>query len=296
MRSTTVGQAIVGFIVLGCICAQVDGQELSFDSGFDPYSEATAKSEGWSLQILPDGLIYPPYLAGQKEPRSSIQYYYEKDNGWSWFSTVGGQLGILRCGTKDPYFPTGVQLGIEGAAQFSGANSDLFHLFSTDARFGVPLSIGWGNQETKLAVYFLHTHPNLGYFSDELSLKDKFFQRRAIVLGHAIHPTETVRLYGEVGYALASTMNGKWEFQLGAEFAPQLPTRIWGAPFAAANLHLLETDNFGGTLALQAGWSWRSDDARLLRLGVFYLNGRGNNYANLDLSEQQIGFGVWHDY
>lgn len=304
MRALAGGAVLALLIVLRLNSQDGFGQDVYVysEAEFDPYSMAmTEPREAWSWTILPDGLIYSPYLAGQKESRTGIQYYYEKDDGWSWYSIVGGQLGIVRYGTLNPYLPVGVQLDVEGSAQFTGEGSKLLDLLSTDARFGIPLSIGWGatdwgTQETKLAIYFLHTNPNRSFLDSRPELPDKFFQRRAIVLGHAIHPIESIRLYGEIGYAFSTSMNSNWELQLGAEFAPEMPTRLWGAPFAASNLQLLETNVVRGTFTLQAGWAWRGEDTRLLRIGLFYLNGRSNNLASLDESDQQLGFGVWHDF
>ena len=91
-------------------------------------------------------------------------------------------------------------------------------------------------------------------------------------------------------------MNGEWEFQFGAEYAPVLPTRVWGAPFAAGNVYLIEPGDFGGMLTLQAGWAWRGEDTRLLRVGVFYSNGRSHSFVMDNQNKQYIGFGIWHDF
>ena len=77
------------------------------------------------------------------------------------------------------------------------------------------------------------------------------------MLGHSIHLTDMLRVYGEAIYLLQNDLEGNWEFQFGAEVAPVDPTRLWGSPFAAANVYLLESENFGGNLTLQAGWLWR---------------------------------------
>jgi hypothetical protein len=61
-------------------------------------------------------------------------------------------------------------------------------------------------------------------------------------------------------------------------------------------VYLLETEDFGGNLTLQAGWGWRGKNARLLRFGVFYSNGLSNNLVLDDPNEQQLGFGIWHDF
>lgn len=125
---------------------------------------------------------------------------------------------------------------------------------------------------------------------------NQVFQQEALVLGHSIHLTDMLRIYGEAIYLLHSDQSGNWEFQFGTELAPVDPTRLWGSPFAAANVYLLESENYGGNLMLQAGWLWRGKDARMLRVGVFYSNGLSNSSALANATEQQIGFGLWRDY
>ena len=277
--------------------AQVLDREpvLLRDRGFDPYASDSAESEIRRLQLLPDGLIYHPYLAGPKESRTGIQFFSTDDGGWSWFSTVGGQIGILRFGTYDDFTPVGIQFDIEGSAQFRSVDAELLDFSSTDVRFGFPVSIGWGGQETKLSLYFLRSKPDGSLFERLADQPDRVFDRQAIVLGHSIRLAEKLRIYGEVGYAFKSELDGEWEFQFGTEFAPLLPTRIVGAPFAAANLYLLEREDFGGSLTLQGGWCWRGKNARLLRVGLFYSNGTSNQALLDDRNEQLFGFGIWHD-
>ena len=263
---------------------------------FDPYGENSTQSEIRRLQLFPDSLIYHPYLAGPREPRTGIQFFANDDGGWSWFSTVGGQIGLLRYGTYDAFRPQGIQLDIEGAAQFRSADGDALDFASTDVRFGFPLTVGWGSQETKLELCFFRAEAT-GSYSDNLPYPlDQVFEREAIILGHSIHLSEKLRIYGEAGYVFRSDENGEWEFQFGAELAPVQPTRLWGAPFAAANVYLLETEDFGGNVMLQAGWLWRGRNARTLRIGLFYSNGLTNSSVLENFNEQQIGFGLWRDF
>jgi hypothetical protein len=163
-------------------------------------------------------------------------------------------------------------------------------------RFGFPVSIGWGSQETKLALYFFRAELDGGSSESSSDGFKQTFDRQAIVLGHSIHLSERLRIYGEAGYAFQTDRNGQWEFQFGTEYAPVLPTRIWGAPFAAANVYFLEAEDYSGNLMLQAGWGWRGKNARLLRAGLFYSTGLTNSSALEGRTEQQIGIGFWHDF
>jgi hypothetical protein len=73
-------------------------------------------------------------------------------------------------------------------------------------------------------------------------------------------------------------------------------TSCLGFPFLAANALLREEVNFGGTFTLQTGWAWRNRQSRLLRVGLHYANGMSNQFVSHDQFEQQLGFGIWHDY
>jgi hypothetical protein len=272
------------------------GARATGEDAFDPYTAHSSESEIRRLQLFPDGLIYHPYLAGPKESRTGVQFASDGDGGWSWYATIGGQVGLLRYGTLDNYRPVGIELDIEGSAQFRSLDGNILNTESTDIRFGVPLTVGWGGQETKLELCFLGANPDKELFQSSEDPEQWFFERRSIVLGHSIHFGDNFRIYGEVGYAFQATLSGEWEFQFGAEYVPVMPTHIFGAPFAAANVYVLEVDDYGGNLTLEAGWCWRGKNARLLRGGVFYSNGFSNSFAFQDRNEQMAGFGLWHDF
>ena len=157
-------------LLAGCVLAVVSwGEPCKFASPcglrprprlvwrprLDPYDGHSSESEIRRLQILPDGLIYHPYLAGPKESRTGIQFFSNDDGTTSWYSTLGGQFGILRYGTYDQFRPVGIQFDIEASAQFRSSDSDVLNFTSTDVRLGFPVSIGWGSQETKLCCTFL---------------------------------------------------------------------------------------------------------------------------------------------
>lgn len=269
-------------------------------TGFDPYAQQTSArrftDRNWCLDILPDGLIYRPYLAGPKESRTSL-LFVRKGNESAFDSTVGGQWGLFRIGTRDAFFPKGLQLDLEASAQFRQRSLSSLDILTSDLRFGLPLSYSRNNHQTKLALYFLRSHPSDSLLDQILSLRtEEFFQRKSFVLGHSIYLTNRFRIYGEVGYAFSSDISEQWEFQFGAEYAPVTPTGILGAPFLAANGYLREEVDYGGTFTLQAGWSWRNRRARLLRIGAHYSNGKSNHFALHDWHEQQYGFGIWHDF
>ena len=85
----------------------------AFESG-GPW--LTNSNDCWKWQFAPNGLLYPSYLAGQKESRMGTQAVYVRDYGWEWDSTLGGRAGLFRYGSDDPVHPEGWQLDVEGAA------------------------------------------------------------------------------------------------------------------------------------------------------------------------------------
>ncbi len=276
------------------LLAEPEYFELGTPSLVEPLPVAVPLPEPWALDILPIGLIYRPYLAGPKEPRTGTQFVYSEAAGWNFDTSIGGQWGLFRLGTEDPAFPLGVQLDFEAAVQMRQNNPLALRVLSSDVRVGFPLSFSRNNHQTKLAVYFIRAHPDDDAFPNLGD--DEFFQRQALVLGHSIYLTNRLRIYGEIGYALRSNVSEQWEVQFGAEYAPVIPTGFLGAPFLAANAYLRQEANFGGTLTLQGGWSWRNKQGRLLRIGGHYANGMSNQFSLHDKYEQQIGVGIWHDF
>ena len=69
---------------------------------------------GW--QVLPQGLMYKSYLAGEKEPRMQfVQLYDTRSKQRVWDAVLGGRIGLLRHGNYDSANPQGFQIDIEGA-------------------------------------------------------------------------------------------------------------------------------------------------------------------------------------
>jgi hypothetical protein len=260
-------------------------------------AEAAGATGYWNWQLLPSDLIYKSYLAGIKEPRSGTVLTYLDKDGWVWDGTLGARVGLLRYGDRDPLFPQGFQLDAETAAMVRLDIGNDVDVRATDYRCGFPLTYGYANHQTKLAYYHISSH-----LGDEFLLRYPDYPRLnwardALALGHAIHVTETIRVYGEVGYAFHSDVSRPWEFQFGVDWAPKAPTGFRGAPFLAVNGHLREEVDFSGNFTIVTGWAWVSDpDRRMVRLGVQYYNGKSSQYSFYDDFEEQIGLGFWYDF
>jgi hypothetical protein len=253
--------------------------------------------EPWTHQMLPAGLIYRSYLAGDRESRMRSFFFNEKDYGNLWDITLGGRVGLWRYGTTNAYFPEGWQIDLEGAAMPRLDFEHDMNVVSTDFRAGLPITYGVGPWRTKLGYYHLSSHLGDEHLLTFPNTPRYNYSRDCLILGQAYYITPDVRVYGEVAWAFYSDVAKEWEFQFGLEYAPALPTGTRGAPFAAINAHLREEVNYGGNLVLQAGWAWREGpSAHLLRVGVEYFNGKSDQYQFWNQSEQKIGGGIWYDF
>lgn len=264
-----------------------------------PHNADTGRvQEVWRWHVLPAGMIYRAYLAGEKESRMAGYWNWEQDEGALWDITLGGRAALLRYGTFDPILPHGFEVQIEGAA-FPRLDPDRNHdLTYADFRFGVPLVYSHGPWELKLAYYHLSSHVGDEQMIHNNSLFRINYVRDAIVWGMAYRWTPDLRLYGETAWAFNADGGAKpWEFQFGAEFSPLAPTGIRPVPFWALNGHLRQEHNYSGNLVAQIGLQWRSaaTGARL-RTGFEYYNGKSRQWEIFNTFEQQAGIGLWYDF
>lgn len=256
-------------------------------------------TRGYGWQVLPDSLIYRSYQAGVHEPRLSIVAFREDDGRSLWDGTLGGRVGLLRYGTYDGLYPQGWQLDVEAAAMVRLTLDEIRDFETADYRIGVPLTYGVDNWQFKFAMYHLSSHLGDEFaIANPGSLDDRInYVRDALVLGASYYPHPALRLYSEAAYAVNVDGGAKpWEFQFGTELSRPGPTGLGGTPFLAVNAHLREEHNFGGDVTAQAGWLWREEDGKVVRLGVHYFNGKSSQYQTFDDSEQQVGFGLWYDF
>ena len=259
-------------------------------------NDAAPCSCGW--QLLPDGLIYHSYLAGVKEPRMAINWLNEPRQGDLWDASLGGRVGILRYGDLCCGPPSGWQIDIEGGVTPRLTQDSDLDLLSSDYRFGIPITCGDETTQYKFAYYHLSSHLGDEFIESNPGATRINYSRDALVLGVSHFPWPLWRVYAEVGFAFKYDGGAQpWEFQFGAEHKPMRPTGIRGAPFVAANAHLREEVDFGGSGVLQAGWAWRGDDnSGLFRVGLHYYNGKSSQFQVFRQSEQQTGFSIWYDY
>ena len=256
-----------------------------------------SREDPWTLQLLPDGLIYRSYLAGAKESRLGCTIVHEHELGWIWDIALGGRVGVLRWGTEDTDRPEGWQIDIEGAGLPRLDFENHRDLVSVDFRFGIPLTYGRGRYQTKFAYYHLSSHLGDEFMVRNATLARRNYARDVFVWGHSYFLTNDVRLYAEAGWAFFALDGSEpWEFQFGIDYSPARPQCPRGTPFFAINGHLREESDFGGNVAVQTGWQWRGDSGHLFRLGMQYYNGMSDQFEFYDQYEDKLGFGIWYDY
>jgi hypothetical protein len=256
-----------------------------------------ARPHEW--QVLPEGLMYHSYLAGEKEPRIGLSVLNDRDRGWLWESALGGRVGILRHGTRGGIDPEGWQIDLEGAALARVAPNDpSAPLHATDYRAGVQWTRRTGRTAYKAGYYHISSHVGDEYLQLNPGFNRINYVRDSLVFGVTRDLTPDTQLYGEIGYAIGADGGAEpLEFQFGAQYNPIDDTGLRGAPFAAVNVHLREEVNFGGGINVMAGWRWRgAESGRLLRIGLQYYNGKSIQYQFLHEDQQLFGYGVWFDF
>lgn len=273
-------------------------------SPYVPYTETlpvypTSSGEPWAWHLLADGVIYKSYLAAERDPRLSTMFLVDQDGNWVWDSALGGRASILRYGTFGSDKPQGWELQVEGAAFVRLLPEDERDVAAVDFRAGVLSAYRRDQFQWKFGYYHISSH-----LGDEFLLKNQGFDRLnysrdAIVLGGGYFPTDNLRLYFEVGWAVIYTSGGAepWEIQTGFEYETQGPTGLRGAPFFALNVHLREEVEWGGSINILTGWMWRGCHTdHTFRAGLQYYNGKNSQYSFLQDSQQLVGFGIRYDF
>ena len=272
--------------------------ELNPDAVFSDAPGQNSRCEQW--QVLPAGLLYHSYLAGEKEPRMQFLHLYDTRNDQTyWEAVLGGRMGLLRHGTVGAINPEGFQLDVEGAV-FARVLPDepSAELAASDYRAG--LSATWRHDRTAYKAGFYHISAHVG---DEFLLANPLFQRinyvrDSLVAGTVYELDLNSKIYGEIAYAIGSQGGAEaLELQFGTEYAPTARSCLRGAPFAAVNGQLREDFDFRGGVNVVSGWGWQGVETRhRLRLGMQYYNGPSLQYMFFDRWENLIGGGLWLDY
>ena len=282
-----------------------------------------------NCQFLPNGQIFPGYLADVAESRTAGVWNKDENLGWIWDATLGGHLAALRIGSPHCDRPTGFQIDFEGSAHLRLDFENSFDLYSTDYRAGLPIS--WGSQYWQFKTGYCHVSSHLGdeYFIrcliPSLAAGERFseyrfrqsYSRDSLLLAAAFRPHPDVRLYAECDFDLGNAGSENEQrksyivYRFGVEYSPSLtsnkpsrlnflnvPSFVHLKPFAAIHTNLFEQFDHSGNLCIQIGIQNRGSNNQLFRLGFQYFYGISEQYqfAGRFPPENKFGFGVWYDY
>ncbi len=253
---------------------------------------------GW--QVLPQGLMYKSYIAGEKEPRMQfIQLHDTRSKRRVWDAVLGGRVGLLRYGSHGSIKPQGFQLDIEGAVFARVLPDELSAMLEgSDYRAGMIGTNRFNGTALKYGYYHVSSH-----IGDEFLLANPTFNRinyvrDSVIAGVTQDLEYATQVYGEIAYAMGAEGGAKpLEFQFGTQYLPVAKSSLRGAPYLAANYHIREDFNFQGGFNTVAGWGWQGLQTRhRLRIGMQYYNGPSLQYQFLDRIENLYGGGIWLDY
>lgn len=268
-------------------------QRDHFDPGFhqDAYAQNT-----W--QVMPSGLMYRSYLAGEKESRMGSFWAHDQSGRTVWENTLGGRLGLLRFGTPGAFRPRGWQFDFEGAALsrvLPGTESTM--LEACDYRAGFQSTWAFDQWHIKAGYYHLSSH-----LGDEFVIANPLvhrfnYVRDSSVLGVTYDINNDWQTYGEMAYALGAEDGAEpFEFQYGLQYSP-LVYGLRGAPFTAINGHTRQDFNNVTSVNCQAGWQWRGTESQhLLRVGLQYYSGPSLQYSFPGKHDHLLGGGLWFDF
>lgn len=251
-----------------------------------------------TLQVLPSGLLYRSYLAGEKESRISAAWMKNPQKETVWETTLGARVGLLRYGTVGAVRPTGWQLDIEGAALpriLPGEPSS--PLIACDYRFGILSTWAVDRWHIKTGYYHLSSHAGDEFMISNPSYTRINYVRDAGIVGVTYDLTDTWQTYGEIAYAFNAEDGAKpLELQYGLQYSP-LNSSLRGAPFAAINGHTRQDFDYITSVNMQAGWQWRGAQSQhLWRMGLQYYSGPALQYQFAGRYDHLFGFGIWFDF
>ncbi|WP_437191281.1 DUF1207 domain-containing protein [Planctomicrobium sp. SH527] len=260
-----------------------------------PAQYDTVVEETW--QLMPEGLLYHSYLAGEKEPRFAAQWMWEQNRGLVWETAVGGRWGLFRKGTEGPN-GEGFQFDVIGGAFVRIDPEEESDVEAADFNAGFLGTWRTGRWRFKLGYNHYSCHVGDEYLIKNPTFVRNNYVRDSILGGVMFDVTPKLQVYGEVYNALGTGGSAEpWELQFGVQYAPSCETGFRGAPFFAVNGHLREEYDFGGNVNAQIGWAWRSGRAnRLFRVGAQHYNGQSMQWSFADRYENMTGIGMWFDY
>ena len=133
---------------------------------------ATEAKQEFQWEVLPDGLLWEPYLAAPHEPRMSMILHQRIDDGYFWDATLGGRVGLLRYGTSQSRGAEGFQWDLEGAVMTRLNLQESEDVESMDYRFGTLITMAYDKWSAKFGYFHISSH-----VGDEFLVRNPTFER-----------------------------------------------------------------------------------------------------------------------
>lgn len=204
--------------------------------------------DDWRLEVLPDRILYRPYLADPRQSRSGskVQFPIRRRKGNIKIeNTLGGYRPLaLWTDTQDP--DEELQLSIEAAVFSRFDIQEGWDMDAADYRFGFPFVYRRGDLALKVHVWHLTSHLGDEFISRENRERDSYHLDE-VAFGASLQLDPEWRAYAEIGagfYTGPATQSGRAQAGLEWIGRPWKDTRI--APFWAADF---QTRN-------EIGWGW----------------------------------------
>ena len=252
----------------------------------------------FGVQILPKGLLYRSYIAGEKEPRFNAVWLKEKSRGLVWETQMGGRIGLLGSSNHDEANPRAWQFDMEGGAQARVDPQQNSDLEAVDYRFGLLLTRRVDRNAYKAGYYHLSSHIGDEYLLRNPGYLRLNYVRDSLIFGMTHNLTDDMQVYGEVGYAFGNEGGAEpLELQYGYQYTPLRADGLKGAPYFGINGHTRQDFHWITSVNAVAGWQWRGAESKhLFRVGLQYYTGPALQWQFAGLNESLCGAGMWFDY
>ncbi len=293
---------------LRLIDEQLDAPSFD-DDGFDQVRDARQVpvfddepdhqfGEFFGVQVLPKGLLYRSYIAGEKEPRFNAVWLKERGRGLVWETQMGGRIGLLGNSNHDEANLRAWQFDMEGGAQARVDPQQNSDLEAVDFRFGLLFTRRSGRNAYKVGYYHLSSHIGDEYLRRNPGFPRVNYVRDSLIFGITHTLTDDMQVYGEVGYAFGHEGGAEpVELQYGYQYTPLRAFGLKSAPYFGINGHTRQDFHWGTSVNTVAGWQWRGEESHhLFRVGLQYYTGPALQWQFAGRNETLCGAGMWFDY
>jgi len=262
------------------------------------FGRGRGASEGW--QLLPEGLLYRTWLAGDKESRMQLLNLHDTVSDRQVMDAVlGGRVGLIRNGTVGGGDPQGFQVDLDGAV-FARVLPDEPSSMLEGSDYRVGLTGTWREESTSWRAGYSHISSHVGdeYLLAYPATQRVNYVRDSLLAGISQDLTDGLRVYGEIAWAAGRSGGAEpLELQAGTEWTPAAKSRWSGAPFVAIHGHYREEQGSLIGVNTVAGWNWHGlRSGHRLKLGANYYHGPSTQYSFVDREENLIGGGIWLDF